>query len=410
MWNMLKCVSMKTFYKKTSAIVLSVALFLLIFGSGFFIGNSKHNFFGNGVGAQEPLDLSSFWKTYSLLEDKFVNTKDENITEEEKVYGAIKGLVESYGDPYTIFLPPSETEQFEETISGVFTGVGMEVGIRDNFLTVISPLKNSPAEKAGVVSGDKIIAINGESSIDISVDEAVNKIRGEKGTKVSITVIREGSKDPINIEITRDIISIPTIDTEIKDGVFIISLYNFSASSANDFRNALREFTLSDTNRLVLDLRGNPGGFLQSSIEVVSWFLPAGKAVVVEDFGSNKEQKVFRSKGYNIFNDNLKMAVLIDGGSASASEIVAGALQEHGVAKLVGKNTFGKGSVQELVDITDKTSLKVTIARWLTPNGKSISDGGLTPDYEVSLDPDKFKNGTDTQLEEAIKLVKDKDY
>lgn len=398
---------MKTIYKKTSAIVLSLLLFVLIFGAGFFIGNNQ-NFLGNGVSAEEPLDLDSFWKTLNILENKFVDVDGEKVSNEDKVYGAIKGLVESYGDPYTIFLPPSDNEQFEETITGTFTGVGMEVGIRDGFITVISPLKNSPAEKAGMKSGDKIIAIDGESSIDLSVDEVVTKIRGEIGTTVSITVVRDGGKDPLTIEIARDTILIPTIDTEIRDDVFIISLYNFSANSTLDFRNALREFVNSKRSKLILDLRGNPGGFLQSAIDITSWFLPMGEVIAIEDFGESEDQKIFRSKGYNIFNDNLKMAILIDEGSASASEIVAGALQENGVATLVGKNTFGKGSVQQLIDITDNTSLKVTIAKWLTPNGKSISDGGLTPDIEVELDVEEISDATpmDTQLQKAIEILK----
>ena len=400
---------MKSVYRKTSAIVLSVLLFVLIFGSGFFVGNSKHSFFGNGVSAEEPLDLKAFWKAFSILEEKFVQSPGEEILSEEKVYGAISGLVDSYDDPYTVFLPPTQNEQFEETISGVFSGVGMEVGMQDDFITVISPLKNSPAEQAGVKSGDKIIAIDGQSSVDMTIDDAIDLIRGEKGEAVSITVIREGEKDPLSIEIIRDNIIIPIIDTQEIEDTFVISLYNFSATAPLEFRNALREFVVSGKNKLVLDLRGNPGGFLNSAIDVASWFLPAGKVVAVEDFGEGEDQKLFRSKGYDIFNDNLKMVILMDGGSASASEIVAGALKEHGLATLVGQNTFGKGSVQELFDITDDTSLKVTIAKWLTPEGKSISDGGLAPDIDVEFDSEQFENGVDTQLMKALEILQEED-
>lgn len=396
---------MKSIYRKTSAIVLSVLLFVLIFGAGFFIGNSKHSFWGNGVSAEEPLDLKSFWKAFSILEDKFVQTSGEDVVDQDKIYGAISGLVDSYGDPYTVFLPPTENEQFEETISGVFSGVGMEVGVRDNFITVISPLKNSPAEKAGVKSGDKIIAIDGQNSIDMTTDEAIELIRGEKGKPVSITVIRDGEKDPLTIEIIRDTILIPTIETKTVNDVFVISLYNFSATAPSEFRNALREFVQSKKHKLILDFRGNPGGFLNSAVDITSWFLPAGKIIAIEDFGEGKDQKLFRSKGYNIFNDNLKMVILIDGGSASASEIVAGALKEHDIATLVGKTTFGKGSVQELFDITDETSLKVTIAKWLTPEGKSISEGGLAPDVEVDFDSELFLDGIDSQLIKALEVL-----
>jgi carboxyl-terminal processing protease len=395
---------MKTFYKKTSAVFLSIFLFALIFGVGFFVGNSEQ-FLGRGVNAEEPLDLSAFWKTLSILDDKFVDTDGEEVNEEEKVYGAIEGLVKSYGDPYTSFLTPEVNEQFEETISGVFVGIGAEIGLRDDFLTIIAPLKDSPAERSGLKAGDKIISIDGESALDFSLEDGIKKIRGEQGTTVTLTVLREGSRDPLNIDIVRDTIVIPTLDSEIIDGVFVVSLYNFSANANIEFRQALRDFINSKSNKLVLDLRGNPGGFLETSIDIASWFLPAGKVIAIEDFGEGKEQKVFRSKGYNIFNENLEMIILIDGGSASASEIVAGALKAHGVAVLLGKNTFGKGSVQELIDITNDTSLKVTIAKWLTPNGESISDGGLTPDIEVEYEESENSIGYDSQLKEAIRIL-----
>ncbi len=396
---------MKNFYTKSATIVFSLMLFVLIFGTGFFVGNNK-NHISNGVSASEPINLDLFWKTFNLLEEKFVSVSGEKISDEDKIYGAISGLVESYGDPYTVFLPPEESEQFEETISGTFEGVGMEVGFKDGFLTVVSPLKNSPSEKAGIKSGDKIIAIDGETSMDITVDEAIKKIRGPQKTAVGLTIIREGEKDPILIEIMRDKITIPTLETKTIDDVFVISLYNFTSSSSYDFRNALRQFIKSKKNKLILDLRGNPGGFLESAIDIASWFLPVGKSIVIEDFGDEGEQKIFRSKGYDIFTKNLKMVVLIDGGSASASEIVAGALEEHGVAKLVGETTFGKGSVQELLSINGETSLKVTIAKWLTPNGKSISDGGLEPNFKVKFDKDKFDKGIDIQLQKAIEMLK----
>jgi len=239
----------------------------------------------------------------------------------------------------------------------------------------------------------------------MSIDEAVDLIRGERGTEVTLTIFREGTEEPFDVNIIRDVINIPTIDTEIKDDVFIISLYNFSANASTDFRNALIEFIGSGKNKMILDLRGNPGGFLNAAVDISSFFLPAGKVIVTEDFGDG-EQKYFRSKGHDIFNDNLEMIILVNRGSASASEIVAGALKEHGVAQVLGTNTFGKGSVQELVPITPETSLKVTIARWLTPNGTSISDGGLSPDILI----DKVPEGSeielyDYQLQEALRIL-----
>jgi len=282
----------------------------------------------------------------------------------------------------------------------------MEIGIKDEVLSVVAPLKGSPAEEAGVKAGDKIITIDGKPAADLSTDKAVKMIRGPKGTVVKITVLRNGDAKPLTFEITRAVIDIPTVKTEIKGDVFVISLYNFYAQSQQQFSKALKEFVDSKKGKLVLDLRGNPGGYLDAAVDMASWFLPKGKVIVREEFGDGKEDTVYRSKGYDIFSDKLKMMILIDGGSASASEILAGALQENSIAKLVGSKTYGKGSVQELVKVTDTTSLKVTIAKWLTPNGVSISNGGLTPDYEVKISEEDAKNKKDSQMDKALELLK----
>jgi carboxyl-terminal processing protease len=249
----------------------------------------------------------------------------------------------------------------------------------------------------------------------MSVDAAVKLIRGKKGTSVTLTILREGHKDSIEKTVVRDVINIPTLDTEVKypagaektkgNAIFVIKLYNFSAISPELFRQALREFVASGAHKLVLDLRGNPGGYLDAAVSMASWFIPSGKVVVTEDFGPNEDPKVYRSRGPAIFNNNLRFVVLVDGGSASASEILAGALQEHGVAQVVGVNTFGKGSVQELIKITPETSLKVTVARWLTPKGNSISEGGLKPDFEVKMTPDDVAAGKDLQMNKAIEIL-----
>lgn len=386
---------------------MSVVLVSLIFGTGFYFGNTRGVVFNGNVNAAEIADLSSFWRVWNILDDKFVGASTtQQISDEEKVYGAIEGLIKKYDDPYTVFFPPVENKKFNGNIQGNFEGVGMEISIRDGALTVVAPLKDTPVERAGVKSGDKVISIDDITTVGLSTDEAVNMIRGERGTTVNIEVIREDVKDPIKITLTREIINLPIIETELrKDGVFVISLFSFSARSEESFRQALREFLLSKTNKLVLDLRGNPGGYLDAAVDISSWFLPAGKVVAIEDFGANSEQKIFRSKGYNVFNKNLKMVVLIDQGSASASEIVAGALRDHNIAELVGVSSFGKGSVQELIDVTKDTSIKVTIARWLTPKGKSISDGGLTPDIEVKITKEDVDAEKDPQLEKAVELL-----
>lgn len=376
------------------------------FGAGYAAGHSTFPF--SKTQASEQVDMTAFWKVWNALEENYVSASStENISDEDKMYGAIAGLVDSLGDPYTMFFTPEEKEEFDETLTGTFSGVGMEVDVRDDVLTVVAPLKGSPSEKAGIMSGDRIIEIDGKTTQKMSSDEAVTLIRGPKGSVVTLRVVRKDETTPREIKITRDTIVVPTIETEQIGDVFVIRLYSFGANATNEFRQALRSFVSSNKKKLVLDLRGNPGGYLDAAVDISSWFLPAGKTVVSEDFGEGEDPKVFRSKGYNVFGSDLKMAVLIDGGSASASEIVAGALREHGVATLVGQQSFGKGSVQELIDITPTTALKVTIARWLTPNGTSISEGGLTPDHVVEFDAELYREKKeDNQLQKAIELLK----
>jgi len=396
-----------------SIIVVIIMLVTAAFFSGFFVGSSDRQIGINGQFSNTDIlqpamiDFTPLWKTWNLINEKFVPATTTSIVKnEDKLYGMIQGLTKSLNDPYTVFLPPEDTEIFEADISGNFEGVGMEIGIRNNVLSVISPLKGNPAEKAGIKTGDKILKIGNTVTDDMTIDKAVKLIRGKGGTAVLLTILREGEDELLEIEIIRGTIQIPTIETELRtDGIFVIKLYNFSAISPNLFREALREFLLSGADKLILDLRGNPGGFLEAAIDIASWFLPAGKIVVTEDFGPNGKPRAHRSKGYDIFNKNLKMTILTNQGSASASEILAGALQQHNIAKLVGENTFGKGSVQELIKITAESSFKVTVAHWLTPNGKSISDGGISPDIEVKITKEDFEAKRDPQLEEAVKLL-----
>lgn len=406
---------MENFFKYRIYIILSLVIFAGIFSSGFYFGkHTQHQsdqlaaIINKDGATTTNVDFAPFWKTWTLINEKYVptnSTSTEKVSDQKRVYGAIQGMVDSLGDPYTVFFPPVETKNFNEEISGNFEGVGMEVGIRDGILTVVSPLKGTPAYKAGIKAGDKVLKIDNTITNNLGTDEAIALIKGKKGTSVKLTLLREGNKDPFEISVIRDVINFPTVDTEIKSDVFIIHLYSFSAISPDLFRNSLREFIDSGKHKLVLDLRGNPGGYLEAAIDMASWFLPPGKTVVKEDFRNVDKAQVYRSKGYNIFTDKLKLAILIDGGSASASEILAGALHDNGVGTLVGTQSFGKGSVQELVDITPETSLKVTIAKWLTPNGISISHQGLTPDVVVKLDEKEFAKGNDTQLNKAIEIL-----
>ncbi|MEY2664557.1 MAG: carboxy-terminal-processing protease, carboxyl-terminal processing protease [Candidatus Parcubacteria bacterium] len=389
-------------HKETKIIVWTVGILIaiILFWVGFTTGKYsekvaaiEHPKVSASNTVVTEAQLAPFWKAWAILDQKFVTAG--STTAQDKIWGAIKGLAAAEGDPYTVFFPPAENTAFKEEISGNFEGVGMEIDSKNGVLTVVAPLKGSPAEKAGIHTGDIVSKINGTSTENMTTNAAIKLIRGPSGTTVTLTIIREGLTAPIEKTITRQIINIPTIETEKKDGVFIIRLFSFTAQSPELFRGALREFVLSDTNKLILDLRGNPGGYLDAAWDMASWFLPAGKIVVTEDFGGKQDPVFYRSKGYNIFNDNLRMAILVNGGSASAAEILAGALRENGIGQLVGTKTFGKGSVQELIPITENTSLKVTVARWLTPAGHNLSHDGLVPDFIVA-DPKLDASATST--------------
>ena len=393
--------------------LICTVLVIAAFGAGAYVGNSHREqtpgwqTSPNPMWATSTVDMNAFWDVWNLLNQKFVQThKNVKVaTDQDKVYAAIQGLTTAYGDPYTVFMPPVEASSFNQNITGDFGGVGMELGEKNNVLTVIAPLKGTPAYNAGVKSGDVVLSVDGTSTINMDVDTAVNLIRGAVGTPVTIVFARDGVKDPITLKIVRATIEEPTVDTETKGDAFVIHLYIFNAVSIDQFRTALRSFVQSGKSHLILDLRGNPGGYLDAAVDMASYFLPLGKTVVTEDYGSSTPPTVYRSKGYDVFDSRLRMAILVDSGSASASEILSGALQEYGIAKLVGTKTFGKGSVQELIPITSDTSLKVTVARWLTPDGISISDGGLTPDYFATTTDADIAAGNDPQMTKAIQVL-----
>ena len=376
----------------------------ILFTGGFLAGIGQTD--RGQAEALESLDTSNFWKTFNIIQDGFVSTDSEfQLNKEDLVNGAISGMVKSLGDPYSVFFTPEENKEFQESIKGNFSGVGMEVGMEDGILKVIAPLKETPAERSGIKAGDVIFAIDGVTTVGKSVDESIALIRGEKGTEVVITVLREKEEAPIDISITRDVIEIPSLRTEVRDGVFVLSLYNFTGSVKKDFKDALSEFIRSGEKKMILDLRGNPGGFLGASIDIAGYFLEEGKVVLREDFGPTREEKILRSSGGIFLPGEIELVILIDGGSASASEIVAGALSEHGIGTTMGTQTFGKGSVQELVPVSKDTSLKITIAKWLTPKGVSISENGLTPDIVVEFEDEDAETLYDRQLEEAIKFL-----
>lgn len=363
--------------------------------------------FGRDERPAEEADLSEFWKVWHLMEEKYTAASSSaNVSPEERVRGAIRGLVSSYGDPYSVYLPPSDAEMFEDDISGNFSGVGMEVGLRNGLITIISPLPETPAERAGLFPGDVIVSIDGQTTEDLSIDEAVRLIRGEKGTDVAFSIYREGETEFLDIVVTRDTINIPTVQTEQYDDVFVIALYSFNAIAESSVEQALADFERSGADKLIFDLRGNPGGYLQGAVEIAGNFLDSGQVVVREQLAEGDE-KLFRSRGQKVRDFNPEnLVVLVNGGSASASEILAGALKDHDVATVIGEKTFGKGSVQELVPLDSGASLKVTVARWLTPAGTLFSEGGLEPDIVVSLTAEDREADEDPQLDAAIRFLR----
>ena len=413
-----------TFGKKIAAFAGGGILILTVFGAGIFVGISERpaierviELKNKEVGKpQDQFDFAPFWQAWNLVKEKYV--AQEEIDYQKMVWGAIQGMVGSIGDPYTVFLPPKDDELFKSEVRGNFEGVGMEIGLRNGFITVIAPLKGTPAYSAGIKAGDLISEINGEPTDRMTLEDAVSRIRGEKGTEVKLKIFRKGESETRVFTIIRDTIQIPVIEVETKedlisakeDGadhkqnipgdIYIIRLFNFSEKAPFAFQAASRDLLLAGKTKLILDLRNNPGGFLEAAVDISSWFLPAGEVVVKEDLGG--EERVHRSIGYDVFK-GIPVVILVNEGSASASEIVAGALHDHNKATIVGTKTFGKGSVQELISVTDNTSLKVTIARWLTPNGTNISKEGIKPDEEVELVDDEA--GIDEQLEKAIEIL-----
>ncbi|MDO8600037.1 MAG: S41 family peptidase [bacterium] len=351
----------------------------------------------------EEVDFSLFWDVWSRLEDEYVD--HDKIDREKLVYGAISGMVKAVGDPYTTFFPPVESKRFQEDVSGSFSGIGAEIGIRKDVLTIVTPLKGSPAERAGIMAGDKVLKINATSTAELSLEEAVGFIRGPKGTEVTLTVSRNGSETIKDITITRDTIVVPVIETKkIGNDVFYIHLLNFNETSSVEFRKALQEMLLSGRRKLIFDVRNNPGGYLHRAIDIASWFLPAGEAVSIER-RSDGYEFTYRSSG-NKFLETMPVVVLINEGSASASEIVAGALRDIRGITLVGEKTFGKGSVQEYSELPRGTSIKITVAKWLTPKGTSINDTGIEPDVEVKRTPEDVENDRDPQLDKAVEVLR----
>jgi len=387
---------------KFKKILLSISLIILVIvsaGFGFYFGKTQCK-----ICQPEEIDFSLFWEAYHKLQEKFVDKGKFDI--EKIIYGAISGMVKSLEDPYTVFLKPEETKRFIEDVKGTFEGVGMEIDIRKGQLQVISPLEGTPAQRAGLRAGDKIIKIDDKPTMDMTIEEAVNLIRGPKGSEVTLTIFREEWEKTKEIKIVRAVIEVPSLKWEIKnENIAYLKLYQFSEKASFDFRIAAIEILASPCQKIILDLRNNPGGYLEVAQEISGWFLKRGEIVVIEDFGARKERNIYKAQG-NASLVGFPVVILINQGSASGSEILAGALRDNRDILLIGEKSFGKGSVQELERLSEGSSLKITVAKWLTPKGELITDKGLEPDIKVEMTEEDYEEGKDPQLDKAIEIIK----
>ena len=407
---------MKNTLKRLSITILVFILAGVFFGFGYYSGKKDNQEYvlqkflnefeqssqiDNGDNLKN-VDFSLFWNVWEKIDEKFLN--NDKIDNQKMIYGAISGMVQALGDPYTQFMNPEESKAFMDDVTGSFEGIGAEIGIRKEQLQIIAPLEGTPAQQSGLRSGDKILKIDDKSTAELTVDEAIKLIRGPKGTFVTLSILRdEASKE---FKIKRDVISVPSLKLENKDGgISYLQIYSFSENLSTNFKKAAKDIINSGNKKIVIDLRDNPGGYLEIAEEIAGWFLKKGDLVVTEDFGGKQENEEYRVTTDGRFSD-YSVIVLINQGSASASEILAGALRDSKKVNLIGEKSFGKGSVQEMEELDDGSSVKITVARWLTPSGKSIMDEGLEPDVKIELTSEDYEKGLDPQLDKALEILK----
>jgi len=398
---------METVSKK-QAIILIFAFSFLSFLIGAFLN-------GNFVVSREMItsrqstdiideqfDVSLFKKVWDTIKEDYVA---QPISDEDLFYGSLEGLVKGLKDPYSIFLKPELAKRFLDDVSGSFEGVGIEIGIKENRLTIIAPLDYTPAFRAGLRSGDKIYEIDGKDTLGMGLDEVVHLIRGEKGTEVILTILRKPERNTKDVIIVRDIIDIKSVSWGLKgedEKIAYIKITHFSDDTWSDFQSIAQVALASNPDGLILDLRNNPGGYMDTAVNIAGYWL--GKNIVVVARDADDKEREYKSSGPQYF-DNLPTIVLVNKGSASASEILAGAMQDYQKATVLGGQTFGKGSVQELKNLADGSALKLTIANWYTPLGRSFNEGGITPDIEVERTEEDYTEDRDPQLIRALEIL-----
>ena len=400
---------MKNNKNKLTDFLLLLSFIILIFGSGYKLGEYKSRFTSlqpTTYNLQPDVNFDLFWETWNKLNERYV---DQKKVDKKKMYmGAIKGMVASIEDPYTFFLTPDENKQTKDDLGGKFEGIGAQLGLKDNRIVIISPLKKSPAETAGVRAGDFINKVNDVSTNSWTLSEAVSKIRGPKNTKVKLTLERNSKE--IEVTIVRQQIIVASVENSYEKNIAILKVNQFGDNTNDEWDKVVQDisekWSKKQVTGLVLDLRDNPGGYLDSSVYLASDFLPLGKLVVKQEatLYGDKEYRVSRIGSLK----DIPMVILINKGSASASEILAGALRDHKRAQLVGEKSFGKGSVQEALDLSQGAGLHVTVAKWVLPNGDWINGKGIEPKIKIV---NEIKEGntlskeTDKQLQRAVEIL-----
>ncbi|MDO9028555.1 MAG: S41 family peptidase [Candidatus Roizmanbacteria bacterium] len=404
---------MKKNNSKLINLLLILSFIILVFGSGYKLGEYKNRLFfqqpttnNQSADWRTKVNFDLFWDTWNKLEERYVDQK--KIDPKKMYYGAIKGMVASIEDPYTFFLTPEENKQTKDDLGGKFEGIGAQLGLKDNRIVIIAPLKKSPAEMAGVRTGDFINKVDDAATINWTLSQAVSKIRGPKNTKVKLTLERNNKE--IEVTIVREQIIIASVELSVKKNIAVLKVNQFGDNTNDEWNKAVDEIKSKWLNKqikgLVLDLRDNPGGYLEGSVYLTSEFLPLGKLIV------KQETTLYGNKEYRVSKigklQDIPLTVLINKGSASASEILAGALRDHKRAQLIGEKSFGKGSVQEALDLKEGAGLHVTVAKWVLPNGDWINSKGIEPNVKIV---NEIKEGntiteeTDKQLEKAIQIL-----
>lgn len=386
--------------------IIAMILIGVSFVSGFYFHELIFQQYYKAAYTIDNIDFSLLKKAWDQVTTNYVD--QDKIDKQKMTYGAASGMVEAIGDPYTEFFNPEESKKLQEDLSGSFEGIGLQLGVKNKQIVAISPIKGTPAERAGLRPGDLILAVDKKPTADLSIDEVVSMIRGPKGTKVVLTIARKDTNATKDIEITRDVIKVPSMAWDIKEtpnGTKIahITLYQFSDTLYQDFKNSAFDILNSGVSGIVLDVRNNPGGLVNQATNIAGWFLDRGNLILTEqDKDGGKTE--FKSNGPSNFVP-YPLVVLINEGSASSSEILAGALKDDRKALMIGETSFGKGTVQKIVDFDEGSSLKVTVAKWFTPSGERIQDTGIKPDIKVELTSDDYDKGKDPQIERALQEI-----